>query len=84
MGLIMMSALHGRGYYTYATKKVNLDLKNRTTPLARPSIEEPPVLELKVLPSHLWYAFLGANNTFSVIIVSNLVDTKIEVLLSVL
>ena len=70
----MVGALTGKGAYTYAPKKLDLDLKNRVTPLARPSIEEPPVLELKALPAHLRYTFLGANNTFPVIISVKLLE----------
>ena len=39
---------------------------------ALPSKERPPKLELKPLPSHLKYAFLGVEETFSVIIYSSL------------
>ncbi|XP_071734296.1 uncharacterized protein [Rutidosis leptorrhynchoides] len=38
----------------------------------RPSLESPPTLELKPLPSHLKYAFLGTNGTLPVIITSDL------------
>lgn len=31
-------ALVGRGYYTYTTKKLDIDLKNRAIPSAKPSI----------------------------------------------
>ncbi|XP_070046160.1 uncharacterized protein [Nicotiana tomentosiformis] len=47
------NALQGMGSYTYGTRKLSLDLENRKTPPKRPSIEEPPTLELKPLPSHL-------------------------------
>ena len=39
---------------------------------ALPSEERPPKLELKPLPSHLKYAFLGVEETFSIIISSSL------------
>ena len=39
---------------------------------ALPSEKRPPKLELKPLPSHLKYAFLGVEETFSVIISSSL------------
>ena len=39
---------------------------------ALPSEERPPKLELKPLPSHLKYAFLGVEETFPVIISSSL------------
>ena len=40
--------------------------------MALPSEERPPKLELKPLPSHLKYAFLGVEETFPVIISSSL------------
>ena len=69
----MVGALAGRAAYAYAPKKMDLDLKNRVNPPTHPSIEEPPILELKALPSHLSYAFLGGNNTLPVIISTKLV-----------
>lgn len=63
----MVCALIGRGSYAYALKKLCLDLKNIENPPALPSIKEPSVLELKALPSYLCYAFLGDNNTLSVL-----------------
>ena len=49
-----------------------------------PSIEKPPALELKTLPNHLKYAYLGKNDTLPVIISASLSDTKEEKLLRVL
>ncbi|XP_047267227.1 uncharacterized protein LOC124897808 [Capsicum annuum] len=49
--------LTGMGSYSYAPKKLDLDLKNRPSPPAKPSIEEIPMLDLKELPSHLRQAF---------------------------
>lgn len=57
---------------------------NRVTQSNHPSIEDLPVFELKTIPSHMWYVFLGADNTFSVIIMENLVNTFVKVLISVL
>ncbi|XP_070004327.1 uncharacterized protein [Nicotiana sylvestris] len=48
-----VNALHGMGSYSYEPRKISLDLENRKTPPKKPLIEEPPVLELKPLPSHL-------------------------------
>jgi len=62
-----MNTLKGMGAHSYPPKKLDLDLKNRPSPPAKPSIEEPPVLELKQLPIHLRYLFLGANNTLPMI-----------------
>ena len=50
----------------------------------RPSIEEPPVLELKPLPSHLKYAYLGEGSTLPVIISSTLDEEHENRLLEVL
>lgn len=68
----IVCALTGMGSYSYALKKLDLDLKNRPIPPAKPSIEEPPVLELKELPGHLRYVFLGSGNTLPMIIAANL------------
>nr|XP_009799831.1 PREDICTED: uncharacterized protein LOC104245836 [Nicotiana sylvestris] len=52
--------------------------------LPRPSIEEAPKLELKQLPAHLRYAYLGNSKTLPVIISSSLTSTQEEKLLRVL
>ena len=49
-----------------------------------PSEERPPKLELKPLPSHLKYAFLGVDETFSVIISSSLESEQENKLLEIL
>ena len=51
---------------------------------ALPSIESPPQLELKPLPTTLKYAFLGPNSTLPVIIASDLSTTQKSQLLGVL
>ncbi|XP_070046262.1 uncharacterized protein [Nicotiana tomentosiformis] len=48
-----VNTFQGMGSYTYEPQKLPLDLENRKTPPIKPSIEEPPTLELKSLPSHL-------------------------------
>lgn len=48
------------GSYLYDPKKLDLDLKNYPTPMAKPSIKEPPMLELKEFPGYLRYVFLGS------------------------
>ncbi|XP_059302297.1 uncharacterized protein LOC132054274 [Lycium ferocissimum] len=73
-----INALEGLGSYTYHPRKLDLDLANRTTPLAKPSIIEPPKLELKQLPAHLRYEFLGPNKTLPVIISALLTEEQIE------
>ncbi|KAL2235382.1 UNVERIFIED_CONTAM: hypothetical protein Sindi_1270400 [Sesamum indicum] len=49
-----------------------------------PSILQAPTLELKELPEHLKYAFLGENKTLPVIISSKLIDLEEEKLIRVL
>ena len=50
----------------------------------RPSVEEPPKLELKPLPENLEYAYLGENESLPVIISSELTIGQKEALLDVL
>ena len=49
-----------------------------------PSEERPPKLELKPLPSHLKYAFLGVEETFPAIISSSLESDQENKLLEIL
>ncbi|XP_070019887.1 uncharacterized protein [Nicotiana sylvestris] len=79
-----VNALEGLGSYTYAPAKISLDLENRSTPPSKPSIIEPPQLELKPLPQHLRYKFLGSNDTLPVIVSSLLNDVQVEQLLEIL
>ena len=58
--------------YRSKPKKYELDIKNRESPPARPSIVEAPKLELKALPPHLRYVYLGEENTLPVIIAADL------------
>nr|GEV60826.1 reverse transcriptase domain-containing protein [Tanacetum cinerariifolium] len=51
---------------------------------AKSSIEEPPELELKDLPSHLEYAYLEGKDKLPVIIAKDLKDNEKEALLKVL
>nr|GEU63823.1 DNA-directed DNA polymerase [Tanacetum cinerariifolium] len=61
-----------------------MDLKVAEESKEKSSVEEPPELELKELPSHLEYAFLEDSNKLPVIIVKNpKVDEK-EALINVL
>ncbi|XP_049362867.1 uncharacterized protein LOC125827604 [Solanum verrucosum] len=60
----VVAALSRLGAYSRSPIKLDIDLKNRESPPAKSSTEEPPNLELKALLSHLKYAFLGANNTW--------------------
>ncbi|XP_070024965.1 uncharacterized protein [Nicotiana sylvestris] len=79
-----VNALEGLGSYTYTPTKLSLDLENRATPPAKPSIIEPPQLELKPLSPHLRYKFLGSNDTLPIIVSSLLNDVQVEQFLEVL
>ncbi|XP_070005179.1 uncharacterized protein [Nicotiana sylvestris] len=59
-------------------------LNRANGPPPKPSIEEAPKLELKPLPSHLHYAYLGSSDTLPVIISSDLSELQEEKLLRVL
>jgi len=61
-------------------ERIQRDNMNRL----KPSIEEPPDLELKELPPHLEYAFLEANSKLPVIISSDLSAGQKNALLKVL
>ncbi|XP_070013221.1 uncharacterized protein [Nicotiana sylvestris] len=50
-------ALEGRGFWERNLEFEPLHLEKRETPPAKPSIEEPPKLELKPLPAHIRVAF---------------------------
>ncbi|XP_049363262.1 uncharacterized protein LOC125827979 [Solanum verrucosum] len=80
----MIAALIGLGAYAQNPIKLDINIKNRCSPPAKPSIEEPPTLELKILPSHLKYDFLGTNNTLRVIISANLSEWQVKLLVEVL
>ncbi|XP_070007160.1 uncharacterized protein [Nicotiana sylvestris] len=77
-------ALEGRGFWDGTLEFEPLHLENRETPPAKPSIEEPPKLELKPLPAHLRYEFLGPNSILPGIISSSLLDVQAQQLLQVL
>ncbi|XP_070002016.1 uncharacterized protein [Nicotiana sylvestris] len=77
-------ALEGQGFWKREPQFESLKLEKRATPPAKPSVEEPPKLELKTLPAHLRYVFLGPNSTLPVIISSGLLDVQVEQLLHVL
>nr|GFC49151.1 reverse transcriptase domain-containing protein [Tanacetum cinerariifolium] len=61
-----------------------MDLKQREVVKAKSSIEEPPKLELKDLPSHLEYAYLEGIDKLPLIIAKDLKVNKKEALLKVL
>ncbi|XP_070037056.1 uncharacterized protein [Nicotiana tomentosiformis] len=78
------NSLQGIGSYNYAPWKLSLDLENKTTPPIKPSIEEPPTLELKPLPPHLRYEFLGPCSTLPVTLSSCLTNVHVDSTLAVL
>ena len=61
-----------------------LDLGVQSSLKSKPSIEDPPNLELKLLPSHLKYAFLGESEKFSVLMFAFLIEIQEEKPLKVL
>nr|GEY01943.1 reverse transcriptase domain-containing protein [Tanacetum cinerariifolium] len=61
-----------------------MDLKVAEETKEKSSVEEPPKLELKELPSHLEYAFLEDSNKLPVIIAKNLKVDEREALINVL
>ncbi|GJT91651.1 reverse transcriptase domain-containing protein [Tanacetum coccineum] len=61
-----------------------MDLKQSEVTEEKSSIEEPPELELKDLPSHLEYAFLEENDKLPVIIAKGLKNDEKYALLKVL
>nr|GEU56193.1 DNA-directed DNA polymerase [Tanacetum cinerariifolium] len=63
---------------------LSMDLKLAEETKAKSSIEEPPELELKELPSHLEYAFLEESDKLAVIIAKDLKDVEKEALIKVL
>nr|GFA18911.1 hypothetical protein [Tanacetum cinerariifolium] len=62
----------------------SMNLKLAKESKAKSSVEKPPELELKELPSHLEYAFLEDSNKLSVIIAKNLKDVERDALINVL
>nr|KAJ0198124.1 hypothetical protein LSAT_V11C700385840 [Lactuca sativa] len=66
--------------WSYQVKKLPTSFSD---PL-KPFLEEPPTLELKTLPSHLKYSFLGSNENLPIIISSDLTGPQEEALLKVL
>ncbi|XP_016578924.1 uncharacterized protein LOC107876513 [Capsicum annuum] len=80
----MVTSLMGLGSYTKNPVKLDLDLKNRESPPAKPSIIELPQLELNPLLSHLQYIFLGEDNTLPIIIEGDLEPCQVDALKSIM
>lgn len=66
----MVKALRLHEYPRYK-HNLELDLKSREMIPTRPSIEEPQVMKLKSLPTHLRYVLLYPNNTLPMIITAD-------------
>ena len=62
----------------FKPKKLELNIKYSESPPTKPSIEEDPKLELKALPPHLRYVFLGKYDTLPIIIASDLNVEHVE------
>lgn len=43
----IVSKFHCKSSYNHVSNNIDLNIKNRNAPLARPSIEEPSIYELK-------------------------------------
>ena len=54
-----LAAALDRGDVWFKPKKLDLDMKHRESPTAKPSIEEAQKLELKALPHHMRQVFMG-------------------------
>lgn len=61
-----------------------LESSDKSSDRLRPSLEVPPTLELKSIPSHLRYAYSGESNTLPVIIASALTTFQENKLIKVL
>ncbi|KAJ8747653.1 hypothetical protein K2173_012998 [Erythroxylum novogranatense] len=72
----------GSSFRSY--RQVIEPLNNSKDEVAKPSIEVPPELELKQLPHHLKYAYLGENSTLPVIVSTELTNVQEKKLLSIL
>ena len=68
--------------YPYSKRIMVKILDGPHTPKLKPSIEKPPTLELKTLPSHLKYAFLEKDSKLPIVI-SSLSNVQEEKLLRV-
>ncbi|GKA36459.1 putative nucleotidyltransferase, ribonuclease H [Tanacetum coccineum] len=77
---LVSSLDHQRPPWSYKVEPLPANFDTAT----KPSLEVPPTLELKPLPSNLKYAFLGPNNTLPVIVASDLSGLQEEALLNVL
>ncbi|KAK1433898.1 hypothetical protein QVD17_10816 [Tagetes erecta] len=78
--LEVMALKEGRPTWTHQVESLPEHIDTQL----KPSLESPPQVELKELPKHLKYAFVGDNNTLPVIIASNLTEMQENELMEVL
>ncbi|MCQ7416356.1 RNA-directed DNA polymerase, partial [Salmonella enterica] len=62
----------------------SLDLDQRKAPPIKPSLIEAPTLDLKPLPDHLKYVYLGESETLPIIVASDLMPEHEEALIKLL
>nr|XP_009768408.1 PREDICTED: uncharacterized protein LOC104219414 [Nicotiana sylvestris] len=79
-----VNSLQGMGSYNYATQKLSLELENSKTPPTKPSIEEPPTMELNTLPPNTRHEFLGPCSTLLVILSSCLINVQVDSTVAIL
>nr|GEY40751.1 hypothetical protein [Tanacetum cinerariifolium] len=77
---LVSSLDHQRPPWSYKVEPLSANFDMAT----KPSLEVPPTLKLKPLPSNLKFAFLGPNNTLPIIVASDLSGLQEEALLKVL
>lgn len=74
----VVASLIGLWFHTKNLVKLYLDLKKSKSPLVKPSILEPPKIELKPLSPHLKCVFLGEYETLPIFISSVLYFSKVD------
>ena len=78
--LEVLAVKEGRPPWTHQVES----LPDKIDTKLKPSLVEPPTVELKVLPKHLKYVYVGEGNTLLVIISSNLTGEQEEKLMKIL
>ncbi|XP_049342914.1 uncharacterized protein LOC125807238 [Solanum verrucosum] len=80
-----LATLHLRTLYRECTSGDRWEPLNRVLgPPPKPSIEEAPKMELKALPAHLRYSFLGEDKTLPIILSATLSDAQVEATLIIM
>lgn len=79
----LVDALKIFGYWS-KPKRFDVNINNHESPPSKSSTEEAPKFELKSLPPHLKYVFLGMNETLLVIVVTHINRKQVECLVAVL